>query len=115
MHSEFWELDWAAILFKQVSVRITKCLVDFTPIELDRILFAASTRAARVEKHLVDRRMVSFDDFGSSLVLRKPLMTTILVVDDSSVDRKLANGLLMQESGWNVIEAVDGNAALAAI
>ena len=42
-------------------------------------------------------------------------MTTILVVDDSSVDRKLANGLLMQESGWNVIEAVDGNAALAAI
>ena len=39
-------------------------------------------------------------------------MTTILVVDDSSVDRKLVIGLLKQEPGWVVVEACDGNAAL---
>lgn len=42
-------------------------------------------------------------------------MTTILVVDDSTVDRKLATGLLMQEAGWTVVEAVDGKLAMAAI
>ena len=42
-------------------------------------------------------------------------MTTILVVDDSSVDRTLAAGLLTQEEGWTVVEASDGNGALAAI
>ena len=40
-------------------------------------------------------------------------MTTILVVDDSTVDRTLATGLLMQESGWHVIEANDGKSAIA--
>jgi CheY-like chemotaxis protein len=40
-------------------------------------------------------------------------MTTILVVDDSTVDRKLAVGLLMQETGWSVIESSDGKHALA--
>jgi len=42
-------------------------------------------------------------------------MTTILVVDDSTVDRKLATGLLMQETDWRVIEAIDGDAAVAVI
>ena len=42
-------------------------------------------------------------------------MTTILVVDDSTVDRKLATGLLMQESDWRVIEATDGDTAVAVI
>ena len=42
-------------------------------------------------------------------------MTTMLVVDDSSVDRTLATGLLTLEPDWNVVEADDGNAALAAI
>ena len=39
-------------------------------------------------------------------------MTTILVVDDSAVDRTLAAGLLTQEPGWSVIEAIDGRQAL---
>jgi len=42
-------------------------------------------------------------------------MTTILVVDDSTVDRKLATGLLMQETDWRVIEASDGDTAVAVI
>lgn len=42
-------------------------------------------------------------------------MTTVLVVDDSTVDRKLATGLLMQESEWTVVEASDGKAAVAAV
>jgi len=42
-------------------------------------------------------------------------MTTILVVDDSSVDRTLACGLLSQEAGWEVIQAADGKSALAII
>ena len=39
-------------------------------------------------------------------------MTTILVVDDSPVDRKLVIGLLKQEPGWVVVEACDGKTAL---
>ena len=39
-------------------------------------------------------------------------MTTILVVDDSYVDRKLVIGLLKQEPGWVVVEACDGKTAL---
>lgn len=42
-------------------------------------------------------------------------MTTILVVDDSTVDRKLATGLLTQESDWRVVEAIDGEAAVTVI
>lgn len=42
-------------------------------------------------------------------------MTTVLVVDDSTVDRKLATGLLMQESEWTVVEAHDGKSAIAAV
>lgn len=43
------------------------------------------------------------------------MMTTILVVDDSTVDRTLAAGLLAKESGLDVIQAADGKAALALI
>ena len=39
-------------------------------------------------------------------------MTTILVVDDSSVDRVFTAGLLSHEAGWHVVQAVDGKAAL---
>src|SRR5665213_1815996 len=42
-------------------------------------------------------------------------MTTILVVDDSAVDRTLASRLLKREIGWNVIEAQNGVEALAMI
>jgi len=42
-------------------------------------------------------------------------MTTILVVDDSAVDRTLAAGLLAKEADWDVIQAADGKMALAAI
>ena len=42
-------------------------------------------------------------------------MTSVLVVDDSTVDRKLATGLLMQESEWTIIEAHDGKSAIAAV
>jgi DNA-binding NarL/FixJ family response regulator len=42
-------------------------------------------------------------------------MTTVLVVDDSTVDRKLATGLLMQESDWTIIEASDGKLAITAV
>ena len=39
-------------------------------------------------------------------------MTTILVVDDSAVDRTYAAGLLAQDSDWEVIQAADGKQAL---
>ncbi|MFQ5730989.1 MAG: response regulator, partial [Planctomycetaceae bacterium] len=42
-------------------------------------------------------------------------MTTILVVDDSTMDRKIAGGLLEKRSGWEVIYAQDGETALEQI
>ena len=39
-------------------------------------------------------------------------MTTILVVDDSAVDRTYAAGLLAQDGDWEVIQAADGKQAL---
>lgn len=42
-------------------------------------------------------------------------MTTILVVDDSTVDRTLAAGLLAKEPDLEVIQAADGKSALALI
>lgn len=42
-------------------------------------------------------------------------MTTILVVDDSALDRRLAGGLLTKQTGWDVVYAADGREALAAI
>lgn len=42
-------------------------------------------------------------------------MTTILVVDDSAMDRKIAGGILEKRSGWNVIYATDGRHAIEQI
>jgi len=42
-------------------------------------------------------------------------MATVLVVDDSPIDRQLACGLLQQDTGWSVAIASDGAAALEAI
>ena len=42
-------------------------------------------------------------------------MMTVLVVDDSSLDRRLAGGLLQKHSNWEVIFACDGQDALAQI
>lgn len=42
-------------------------------------------------------------------------MTTILVVDDSAMDRRMAGGLLEKRSGWQVIYANDAAAALEEI
>jgi CheY-like chemotaxis protein len=42
-------------------------------------------------------------------------MTTILVVDDSAMDRKIAGGLLQKRSGWGVVYADDGLQALEQI
>ncbi|QDU31745.1 hypothetical protein ETAA8_69050 [Anatilimnocola aggregata] len=39
-------------------------------------------------------------------------MPTVLVVDDSAVDRRLAGGLLARSGEWKVIYAVDGPSAL---
>lgn len=39
-------------------------------------------------------------------------MNTVLVVDDSAVDRRLAGGLLEQDPDWSVAFAVDGKGAL---
>ena len=39
-------------------------------------------------------------------------MTTILVVDDSGMDRKIAGGILEKESGWNIIFATEGQNAI---
>jgi CheY-like chemotaxis protein len=39
-------------------------------------------------------------------------MTTVLVVDDLAVDRKLAGGLLAKNSDWSIIYATDGKQAL---
>lgn len=40
-------------------------------------------------------------------------MTTILVVDDSGVDRVFTAGLLAHEEGWQVVQAKDGKEALS--
>ncbi len=40
-------------------------------------------------------------------------MPTILIVDDSSVDRRLVGGLLEQDTDWNLEYAENGRAALA--
>ena len=42
-------------------------------------------------------------------------MATVLVVDDSLIDRQLVGGLLQQDTGWLVAYATDGAAALEAI
>ena len=42
-------------------------------------------------------------------------MTTVLVVDDSTVDRIYAAGLLAHENTWDVIQAADGKSALALV
>ena len=42
-------------------------------------------------------------------------MATVLVVDDSLIDRQLVGGLLQQDTGWLVAYASDGVAALEAI
>lgn len=42
-------------------------------------------------------------------------MTTILVVDDSTVDRTHAAGLIASEGTWEVIEAPDGKVALTIV
>ena len=39
-------------------------------------------------------------------------MTTVLVVDDSATDRRLAGGLLKKNSSFNVVYATDGHQAL---
>jgi CheY-like chemotaxis protein/anti-sigma regulatory factor (Ser/Thr protein kinase) len=39
-------------------------------------------------------------------------MTTVLVVDDSAVDRRLAAGLLQQNPGWTILPATDGTEAV---
>ena len=40
-------------------------------------------------------------------------MTTVLVVDDSAVDRRLAGGMLEKNAEWNIEYASDGAEALA--
>jgi CheY-like chemotaxis protein/anti-sigma regulatory factor (Ser/Thr protein kinase) len=42
-------------------------------------------------------------------------MATVLVVDDSSIDRQLVGGLLQQDTDWTVTYASDGAAALNSI
>lgn len=42
-------------------------------------------------------------------------MTTILVVDDSAMDRKIAGGILEKQPGWDVIYATDGRNAVEQI
>lgn len=42
-------------------------------------------------------------------------MTTILVVDDSAMDRRLAGGLLEKNPGWDIVYASDGREALVAL
>ena len=42
-------------------------------------------------------------------------MSTVLVVDDSPIDRQLVIGLLKQGTDWTVTEASDGTVALESI
>ena len=42
-------------------------------------------------------------------------VNTVLVVDDSAMDRQLAAGILRKFGGWHAIFAADGHQALAAI
>lgn len=42
-------------------------------------------------------------------------MTTILVVDDSAMDRRLAGGLLEKNSNWEIVYASDGHEAVVAL
>ena len=43
------------------------------------------------------------------------VMTTVLIVDDSPVDCKLAGGLLLKKTNWDVVYAADGRQALEKI
>jgi CheY-like chemotaxis protein len=42
-------------------------------------------------------------------------MQTILIVDDSATDRRLAGGLLQKHGNWNIVYAADGKEALTEI
>ncbi len=42
-------------------------------------------------------------------------MTTVLIVDDSPIDRRLVAGILERNSDWTIRSAVDGIEALAAV
>ncbi len=42
-------------------------------------------------------------------------MTTVLIVDDSPIDRRLVSGILEKNSDWIIRSAVDGAEALAAV
>ena len=42
-------------------------------------------------------------------------MPTVLIVDDSAMDRRLAGGLLEREGDWTIFYAVDGNDAMAKV
>lgn len=42
-------------------------------------------------------------------------MTTVLIVDDSPLDRRLVSGILAKNSDWTIRAAVDGVEALAAV
>ena len=42
-------------------------------------------------------------------------MTTVLVVDDSAMDRRVAGGLLEKQGDWSILYAVDGQQALEQI
>ncbi|HTN02580.1 MAG TPA: response regulator, partial [Planctomycetaceae bacterium] len=46
---------------------------------------------------------------------RNPEMTTVLVVDDSPIDRRLAGGILEKDSVWEILYAGDAEDALDAV
>jgi CheY-like chemotaxis protein len=53
--------------------------------------------------------------FARRRILRNAIMTTVLVVDDSAVDRKLIGGLLEKDDRLTVVYAENGSAALAKV
>jgi CheY-like chemotaxis protein len=52
---------------------------------------------------------------GSSLATLETIMATVLVVDDSAVDRRIVRGLLEHAGEFEILEASDGEEALAVV
>ena len=66
---------------------------------------------------LVDSRATysSTDDSAKSAQQSAPARTTVLIVDDSPVDRRLASAIVDRRKGYHAITAADGHEALERI
>ena len=78
------------------------------------VSWAASSRK-RFGRQLVERMIVNdtVNDSNQTLARGDKLMSTVLIVDDSALDRELARRILVEDSQLTVEAVEDGHAALA--